>query len=951
MKNKRKKKIIIISISILIIVLVSIFIFFKNNNKLSKLKAEIGVGLGSQAHESFSDPFFYSCVINSYNRENNTNYTYKDRLSNEQLSTIKNLICYPLEENDYNNYDTEDMTINYIDSIDATTNIQNKINNTKKIADSLKNGYSSVYFIDGIELLTNIEKIQLYFNDGPRTSLFYNSEVTGYQMPDTLKQLKISFHDYLHGPYVFKGGENLEELFIDSKWRETEIVFEDDLPSLKNLFFTYGSEYDIRLNYDSLINLQNIYMPYVDKFAIFKNSNKLKSIYTEEFSDNLEGLNIFDNVEYIYLQSHGSTGTTLPKSLPNLKVLYAGNVRFNNDMLPDMPKIETLKIRTYEDGLDLSKYKNTLKNLSIWLNIKSGEVVSSAETLSLDKLENLEYLNIENGDISLQGFEKLKNLKGLVAEGIEEPSNIDNVVYGIEKLKCNRCGSGINGKYTPNIDYKKFPNLKVLITKVKDTSEFNKVLNDLASNNNTLDLLSINNSNKINYDDSLNWPDNLSVKNLDVYSIPTEVLNKIRSIENLEVDYLTSDKTFDFSNFPNLKSLDLSSGYYESTYIKNLDKAKNLEYMYIDWLGYNGNQSSYNIDFSNLSKLKYLEISDKMHNEFYFSFNLNNCTDLEYVILDEAYDLDLSNLTNIKVLAVDTIHNSLDISNSKDAIVVVHELNIFDGNIVNNKLDFSNKFKLPSSYKLSSYEIEDETMFDLKEDGFYSVKEGQTQAIFMYTYNYNALHDLLADINYTEEIPKVNVNSNIIVFDIVSNKIKINNKNGYIFTNPLIKEKDIIEDIKTSLNLPELNFYIVVDKNKLKLYIKGLLIKEYDLLKVTSRKYKIDEENIYYNGSFDSSLVSVTNDASVSLNGNTLDIIYDGKVVKTYNLIKKENILGDVNGDGKISITDMVMQYKHVKYVLDLEGDEEYRADLNGDEDVSIADSSSLYKILKKESE
>ena len=105
-------------------------------------------------------------------------------------------------------------------------------------------------------------------------------------------------------------------------------------------------------------------------------------------------------------------------------------------------------------------------------------------------------------------------------------------------------------------------------------------------------------------------------------------------------------------------------------------------------------------------------------------------------------------------------------------------------------------------------------------------------------------------------------------------------------------------------------------------------------------------DTIFYNGDFDVNKVYVSN-AEVNVVDDKLDIIYNNDVIKSYNLVKKNNILGDVNGDGIVSISDMSLQYKHVKYILDLIGDQNYRADLNNDDDVSITDVTQLYKFIK----
>ena len=56
--------------------------------------------------------------------------------------------------------------------------------------------------------------------------------------------------------------------------------------------------------------------------------------------------------------------------------------------------------------------------------------------------------------------------------------------------------------------------------------------------------------------------------------------------------------------------------------------------------------------------------------------------------------------------------------------------------------------------------------------------------------------------------------------------------------------------------------------------------------------------------------------------------------------------LGDINGDGNITIADAIMLQKHIANVITLDGDTLTVADVNGDGDVSIADAIMIQKYI-----
>ena len=91
MKKVKNKKIIILSIIIILVILLTIlFMFLFRKTDVKKLK---GTVTEMPVNAAFTDIGFYSCVLNSYNKENETDYTRDYNLSDEQLASIKNVSC------------------------------------------------------------------------------------------------------------------------------------------------------------------------------------------------------------------------------------------------------------------------------------------------------------------------------------------------------------------------------------------------------------------------------------------------------------------------------------------------------------------------------------------------------------------------------------------------------------------------------------------------------------------------------------------------------------------------------------------------------------------------------------------------------------------------------------------------------------------------------------------
>ena len=95
-----KKRIIYLSSFILIILGIGIFIdqaFFKPTVINSFIATKI---YSSPANSYFTDENFYKCVVDAYNKENNTSLPYTTSLSDSQLGSIKGISCHGYYKSD-----------------------------------------------------------------------------------------------------------------------------------------------------------------------------------------------------------------------------------------------------------------------------------------------------------------------------------------------------------------------------------------------------------------------------------------------------------------------------------------------------------------------------------------------------------------------------------------------------------------------------------------------------------------------------------------------------------------------------------------------------------------------------------------------------------------------------------------------------------------------------------
>lgn len=89
--NQKTRNILSIIIIILGVAFLINYIFYTP----SYINAYIATNIYKEpANKYFDDDNFYKCVVDAYNKENNTSIPYTQNLSDSQLGSIKNVNCF-----------------------------------------------------------------------------------------------------------------------------------------------------------------------------------------------------------------------------------------------------------------------------------------------------------------------------------------------------------------------------------------------------------------------------------------------------------------------------------------------------------------------------------------------------------------------------------------------------------------------------------------------------------------------------------------------------------------------------------------------------------------------------------------------------------------------------------------------------------------------------------------
>lgn len=925
-KFLKSKKCLIGMICVILFLVLIVFIVFFSKNNSEKIK---GVAIHvTDYSDGFTDEGFYACVVNSYNKENDTQYLTNQKLTDDQLASIKTVECntsgdkYRYDKKSgfsygHPNYN-EDLIQLYKDNV--------FLGYTGEF-------YSEYFFdnydiknIDGIEKLTGLEKFVAVILEDDSVDFSKNTNLKHLDLylPSTVKKLDLT------------NNENLTNLLIDSAATEFEYIGFEKLTKLIELYISNSNYINPEYSFPELSNYSKL-----EKLSLlnvgFKNLTPIKDL------ENLKELAVedsFSSAETKDMENGNVEFTSLSelKSLKELTYLYFNyNASIMIGELPELPKLISLDSKIIQ-SFDLSKLVN-LKKLKLHnlYEISPGGVNAPISKLSffeeLEQLKNLEYLIIGNGYPysgessswryidSLDWFPKLHTV--IINNGYYYTNFI-----GTETL---RSIYTLNGNFSSATDVEYVENFYGYSVSDLDYSN----LKDMYIRGGDCEKLnSINTSTKI---------EELVFSTVNYCEINSSLLENSPNLKKAYISNLNFDTDrIDLSNFKNLETFILKNtndnyrerivGVFDNPNLKNykgyIDSSipekemNNIEYLDI-------NSTNKNIDFSLLPNLKYLNSRiDTM------LLDLSNNKELLYLNMGSYH-------WNQKILIQNS--NKLNFLKIRSSTIPSEQY------LVSKKPSkIKNNISLPAQFKyeISSNDagirfIGDSVVAD--ELGSYSLEfaiNNYNPAAIMYkcSSNYN-------DANYSlYNARSFNIYFNVL--DIYSKKYKIDYENGYMYVGTDTKEKNIINGVYfLPMETPGLS-YGAVNKNNFVTFLMDKNVDEMKIVKVMSNKYKIKDNTITYYGDFDINNVRVTN-AQTELDGNKLIIKSNNKIVDEYSLVKLNSLIGDVNDDGEVSISDIILQYKHTNYDLDLEEDQFYRADIDENEDVINEDVDMLYEIIK----
>ncbi|MBP3921203.1 MAG: Ig-like domain-containing protein [Bacilli bacterium] len=674
------------------------------------------------------------------------------------------------------------------------------------------------------------------------------------------------------------------------------------------------SNYDINLTDEQLESIKNLRCPTTYEVADIKGIEKLtnlENIDLDYYSDSLD----FSN-------NHNLKSLTIySKSLKSLNIS-------NNTLLTNL-KIQGAKL----SELDLSNNINLEIFELAWWGASVPENYALVENIDLNNNVNLKelYLPYQNlTNINLDNFDKLEILD-LSHNNIENINLTNNTLLKSLNLNSNKI-TNINLSNNIllkdiNIRYNKIASID--LSKVQDIE--------------TLDLW----GNKLEYID-LKRNNDLKILRLGNNHLTSLDVTNNTLLEELELGYLfdlgNDIESIDLSNNVNLKELviannkltniDLSKNVLleklilGNNQLKNIDLNKNIKLNYLDL---SSNKLS-SIDLSHNTALTYLNLS---YNRRIKNLDLSNNTLLDtfYMYHLSLRGLDLSNNNNLRfIYGVDGLDSGISgepiyinkYECSTESITDPVLLRLLEETGYENNLCSIYSTLINDYPNLLYQSIELSTDKDYK----YIKTNGEVVNI-EYTYHflpqyiksdYFIIND---EKNYI--ITYEPVDDNILLFNVVYQNVSFsinNNKMIVEYNDDFQKEYDIIntssitsdkydltkgylfgeyDDIRSNINFVGGDINLDVSTNKIELKYDGNLLSKYDYVNCLSNKYNlssnfinvIDNDISSFLANFDciNCKVYVGNNDKNYVKGTfddkenpTLNIMYDNKVIKQYDL-------------------------------------------------------------------
>ena len=342
------------------------------------------------ANNAFKDENFYKCVVDAYNKENDTTLGYDVNLTEEQLNNITGLYC------DSNN------------------------DNEKKITD-----------ISGIEKIKNLLYVSLTRNDLTNVDLHNNV---------LLKSIYLGFNFNLENVNV-KNLQNLEEIYIDDSYKGSGYSGGGGInPS--SILYKNLNEIDLTDN----INLKTLKLSQTNVTNLDLNNNKKLKILSL-YGNNISSIDLtkYIELEELYLGNNQITDIDLSNNTKlrhlcldsnKLSTIDLSNNTFLTYLDLDDNKLTSINLNNNDKIWFLDLSYNQITNIDLSNNTKLRDLYLDSNKLStIDLSNNLNLGKIELGWNNLSHID-LSNYNQISRLHINNNLFSDTkVFYGTKKLE------------------------------------------------------------------------------------------------------------------------------------------------------------------------------------------------------------------------------------------------------------------------------------------------------------------------------------------------------------------------------------------------------------------------------------------------------------------------------------------------------------------------------------
>ena len=909
-KLKKNKKKVVIGLSVFLVVFISVFSFI-NLRYPTKINAYIAhvINKGEPANSYFDDEVFYKAIVDAYNKENKTSLSYITSLTDKQLKSIKSVSYSGYKKS----YSEKIKSATGIEKLTSLTSLDLEFNNLSNI--DLSNNISLTYLnlinnkISNIDLSKNTSLTDLYLSSNKLSSidLSRNTALTYLNLSsDNLGSIDLSKNTSL--AHLRLGSNNLGSIDLSKNTSLTKLnLYSTNLSSIDLSKNTALKELSLGSNNLGSIDLsRNTALKYLDLryttslsgIDLSKNTSLTK---LDLYGNNLSSIDLSKNTALTILDLSGNNLSSIDLSKNTaLKILDLSYNSLSSIKLYDNFDISGVsktigKQSAYQTSIDLGSNRiiNLTKNYKYYY---SSKIVIPSEVDVQTFIYNLGLQNLiakvfNNAEEISSGKVKEGHTLKLYYEGIEvdsvpikvfENSVFDDEVFYKEVVDAYNKENKTSLSYTANLTDEQLSNIKGVwhsidnSEKIKSVTGIEKLtsLTDLDLYGNNLSSIDLSKNTSLTYlrlgSNNLGSIDLSKNTNLTYLGLEFNNLSNIDLSKNTSLTYLrlgsNNLSSIDLSKNTSLTNLDLNSNN-----LSSIDLSKNTNLIDLELssnklssidLSKNTSLTDLDLDSNNLSSIdlsKNTSLTDlNLWSNNLGSIDLSKNTSLTYLRLgsNNLGSIDLSKNTSLTYLDLDSNNlSSIDLSKNTSLTYLSLDNNFINKLYLRRNETYKLPIILPEQLK-NKYVVNDKNVASFNNNVITGVNVGTTSTTLDST------------------ISNITIN----VYDMTSNKYKINNDEKYIYT----KNDTDLNTILSNIDFQYINGKI--EDNKLILYHDDVVEEEYKIINISSNTYDLTKDYIYDNN-FNKDNINVVN-SSLEEKNNTLNIKYNDEILDSKKIVK-----------------------------------------------------------------